>query len=107
MNIHRRICEPRRLQAVSERHFAMFVNEGWVRQDRERMSTVVLPMKKIEPAVKSADRMDGNTHSGPSFLLGHWRRTYRTPSSDSESSHYHAQIHMTFAVATRLAADKS
>lgn len=35
MNVHRRICEPRRLQAVSERHFAMFVNEGRVRQDRE------------------------------------------------------------------------
>ena len=35
MNIHRRICEPRRLQAGSERHFAMFVNEGRVRQDRE------------------------------------------------------------------------
>jgi hypothetical protein len=29
----------------------------------KRMSTVVLPMKKIEPVVKSADRMNGNTNT--------------------------------------------
>jgi hypothetical protein len=65
----------------------------------KRMSTVVLPMKKIEPAVKSGDRMNGNTNTivVEAFSLATGRMAVL---SDT-------QFHMTFAVATRLAADNS
>ena len=75
------------------------------------MSTVALPIKKIEPAVKSADRMDGNTIVDGAFSLATGRMAVLSDSQDAIITlrvvTHHAQFHMTFAVATRLAADNS
>jgi hypothetical protein len=74
MNIHRRICEPRRLQAGSERHFAMFVNEGRVRQDREADEHCGIADEEDRTGceIRGSHERQYQYHSGRSFLLGHW-----------------------------------
>ena len=103
MNVHRWICEPRRLQAVSERHFAMFVNEGRVRQDRE--------------ADEHCGVADEEDRTGCEIRGSHERQyQYQTNAIVVEAFSLatgrmavlsDTQFHMTFAVATRLAADNS